>query len=328
MAALALAAAPPAFGQPTFDLLGVDDDRAGRDVTSRLSQNTRAAPALGLISEPARSTHKDPHRFSLLQPEAEDQEASVDELSQVNAGGGSSAADLAKQLSNPIADLTSVPFQFNYDTGYGDDDGARVTLNIQPVVPISLDEDWMLISRTIAPVIYQEELFEGDDDDFGLGDTVQSLFFSPRDPVDGWILGAGPVLLLPTGTDPQLRSEQLGLGPTAVALRQDGPWTYGALVNHIWGVTDSNSPDVNATFLQPFVSYTWPTATTLALNMEMTYDWEAEETTLPLNLMLTQVTTMGGQPVSVQGGFRYYADSPPGGAEWGLRFAVTFLFPK
>jgi len=302
---------------------------------SNLRPSLLGGPAsTGGLSVADRRGHESGLRFA-YQPEVDsgqdagqDDSSLDDQLQQEAKPGGGDVADLAKKLSNPIADLTSVPFQFNYDNGYGPDDAARVTLNIQPVIPITLDEDWLLISRTIVPVIYQEELFDGDDSDFGIGDTVQSLFFSPRDPLDGWIVGAGPVLLLPTGTDPQLRGEQLGLGPTGVALRQDGAWTYGALVNHIWGVTESDNADVNATFLQPFVSYTWPTATTLALNMEMTYDWDREETTLPLNIQLSQVASVGGQPVSFQGGFRYYADSPPGGPEWGLRFTITLLFPK
>jgi hypothetical protein len=238
-------------------------------------------------------------------------------------------AELAQKLQNPVADLISVPFQLNYDDAFGPSDAGRITLNIQPVIPIGLTDDWNVISRTILPVIWQDSTAPGAGSDFGIGDTVQSLFFSPVNKVGGWILGAGPVFLIPTGSTPRLRSEQLGLGPTAVALRQDGPWTYGALFNHIWGVTDSEeNPDVSATFLQPFVSYTWPTATALTLNSESTYNWTGDDLTLPINLMLSQLLKLGGQPINFQIGARYYAHSPSYGPEWGLRFAVTLLFPK
>lgn len=131
-------------------------------------------------------------------------------------------ADLAKQLSNPIASLISVPFQVNYDRGYGPDDGHRVTLNIQPVIPISLNEDWNLISRTILPVISQDDIAGPSGDQFGLGDTVQSFFFSPKEPTAGGIIwGAGPVFLIPTATDDLLGGEKWGIGPTVVALKQD-----------------------------------------------------------------------------------------------------------
>jgi hypothetical protein len=243
--------------------------------------------------------------------------------------GASDAAELAKKLSNPVANLISVPLQFNYNEPYGPKDASNVTLNIQPVIPITINEEWNLISRTILPVIYQGSPAESIDSEFGLGDITQSLFFSPVEPVDGWILGFGPVALIPTATDDALGSDQLGFGPTVVALRQEHGWTYGVLANHIWGVTDpDDNTRVNATFVQPFLSYTWKTATSLTLNAESTYDWTEDELTLPFNLMLAQVVRLGKLPVQFQIGGRYYADAPDDGPEWGLRFSFTFLFPR
>ena len=239
------------------------------------------------------------------------------------------AADLAKKLSNPVAALISVPFQNNVDFGIGANDGVRYTLNVQPVVPFSLNDDWNLISRTIVPFVYQKDVF-GTSSQSGLSDTVQSLFFSPKQPTSGgWIWGSGPVFLLPTATDDRLGTEKWGIGPTAVALKQSGGWTYGVLANHLWSVAGNGSrQDLSATFLNPFVSFTTKKQTTFTLTTESTYDWKNSQWTVPLAVSVSQLVKFGKQPVSIGGGVRYYAEGPSGGPEWGLRFAVTFLFPK
>jgi hypothetical protein len=238
-------------------------------------------------------------------------------------------ADLAKQLANPVASLISVPFQGNWDFGIGVNDAARFTLNFQPVIPISLNDDVNLIVRTILPIIDAESPAPGVDDASGLGDTTQSFFFSPKEPVGGWILAAGPVILWPTATDDLLGTEKWGLGPTALALRQDGPWTVGLLANHIWSVGgDSGRDDVNSTFIQPFVSYITSTKTTFTLNMENSYDWEYEQWNVPLNLIVSQLLKIGSQPVQLFAGGRIYLDKPTGGPDWGLRAGLILLFPK
>lgn len=240
--------------------------------------------------------------------------------------------DLAQQLANPVASLVSVPFQFNYDTGIGPgDDGNRLLLNVQPVVPFSIGDDWNLISRTILPVVWQDEVFPGAGSQFGLGDTVQSFFLSPKAPTAGGVTwGVGPVALLPTGTDDLLTSGKWGLGPTGVILTQRGPWTVGALANHIWSFAgDEDRADVNQTFLQPFASYTTQNAWTFTLQTETSYDWNAGEWTVPINAVASKLVRVGQQPVSLFGGVRYWAASPDQGPEgFGVRFGATLLFPR
>jgi len=242
-----------------------------------------------------------------------------------------SAAELAKKLSNPVASLISVPFQENLDFGFGaDGDGARSTLNIQPVVPLSIGSDWNLIIRTILLVTYQTGVSAPGSSEFGLGDIVQSFFLSPKEPgPSGIILGAGPVILYPSATDRALGADKWGAGPTIVALKQSGKLTYGVLGNHIWSFAGSESrSDLSATFMQPFLSYTTAKATTYALNSETTYDWKRDAWSVPVNVTVTQLTRMGTQPVSIGVGARYYVERPDGGPDWGLRAIFTLLYPK
>jgi hypothetical protein len=239
--------------------------------------------------------------------------------------------ELAKKLQNPIANLISVPLQSNWDWGAGrhGTDAMRYTLNVQPVIPISLTKDWNLITRTIVPFIHAESPIAGGDAAGGIGDILQSFFFSPVAPIGGFILGGGPVFLYPSASDDAIGGEKWGAGPTAVALRQEHGFTYGILANHVWSFAGNDKrEDVSSTFMQPFLSYTTRTATTFQLNTESTYDWEKSQWTVPINVGVAQLLKLGPQPIQLQLGYRYYAERPLGGPNWGIRFTVTFLFPK
>jgi len=265
------------------------------------------------------------------EPEAsETQDVSTADSQQ--AAGGASEAEMAKKLANPLASMISMPMQLNYDHDMGtDDSGDRYLLNIQPVVPISLTEDWNVISRTILPVITQNELVSGSGRQSGLGDTTETLWFSPVKPTDkGLIWGIGPVVLIPTATDDLLGGEKWGVGPTAIVLKQIGGMTIGALGNHIWSVAGSdNREDINSTFIQPFLAYNTPAAWTYTINLESSYDWESEQWSIPVNLMVSKLKRYGHQMINYQGGVRYWIESTDSGPEGlGLRFAVTLLFPK
>jgi hypothetical protein len=239
--------------------------------------------------------------------------------------------ELARKLANPVASLISVPFQFNWDQGIGPDgDAERYTLNIQPVIPASIGEDWNLITRVILPVIDQSEIVPGAGSTSGLGDTVASAFFSPKAPsASGWIWGFGPVVLLPTGDEPGLTADRWGLGPTMVALRQQGRWTYGALANHIVSVGGSDDPDVSVTLLNPFVTRAFDGGLTMSLSVEVSRDWERKDTSIPVQFSVAKVLRIGSQIVQVSGGPRWYAASFDGGPEgWGARASVVLLFPR
>ena len=239
-------------------------------------------------------------------------------------------AELAQKLTNPVADLVSLPFQINHDRGFGaDGDGWRTTLNIQPVYPIRLTEDWNLISRTIAPVIWQDGIAPGGRQ-AGLGDVLQSLFLSPVTSGDGLIWGVGPAFGVPTATDDALGAGKWTVGPTGAALRMDGPFTYGALANHLWSFAgEADRTEVNQSFVQPFIAYTTPAAVTVTASSETVYDWRGEAWAVPLNLTVSRLLDADGRPVSVQAGLRYWVDSPDGGPEGvGFRIGATLLFPR
>jgi len=251
---------------------------------------------------------------------------------------GSSSQGLATELANPIASLISVPIQVNYTRGIGTADGYQWTTNIQPVIPFDLNEDWTLVTRTILPVISQSDVAGLSGDQFGLGDTLQSFFFVPtptKTDLGNVTWGAGPAITWPTSTDKLLGVGTWGLGPTAVALVQKkintANLTWGGLANHQWGIekTRSAAPDLNYTYLQPFIAYTTANAWTYSINSESIYNWESEEWTVPFNATIAKLVKFGNAPVQLTGGVGYYAKSPDSGPEgWKGRFVITFLFPK
>ena len=245
--------------------------------------------------------------------------------------------DLATKLANPLASMISVPFQNNFDFGAGPNgDGFQWKMNVQPVMPFSLNEDWNLITRTIIPVISQNDIAGTRENpsgsQSGLGDTVFSAWLSPVEKSKhGWIWGAGMASLIPTGTDHDnfLGGNQWGLGPTAVALRQEGHFSYGLLVNHLWNVGGNDGrPSMNATFMQPFINYIPGGGWTFVLNTETTYNWTASQATIPINLSMKKMFKIGKMPAQWELGGRYYVEKADQGPNWGLRASLTFLFPK
>jgi hypothetical protein len=242
------------------------------------------------------------------------------------------AAELAKKLANPVASLISVPLQYNRDEYGGANDGAVVSrLVIQPVVPFSLNQDWNLITRTLIPLVDQNDFPTAALNESGLGDTTASFFFSPKSPTaGGWIWGAGPVLLLPTATKDVLGTEKWGIGPTGVALKQTGPWTVGILAGHIWSVAGTdNRNDVSSTTLQPFFSYTTKTHTTIGAYTESAYDWKGKQWQVPLIVQAGQLFKIGPQILQLAVAGKYWAEAPDNGPTgWGLRLQLTLLFPK
>src|SRR5438046_9707732 len=256
------------------------------------------------------------------------------------------ATKLAKQLANPIASLISVPFQANEDFGYGPShNGYKFTLNIQPVIPISLNKDWMLILRNIVTVVSQHHLFYVENlpnnsplqpqnrSQDGLSDTTQSFFFSPKKPGPfGLIWGIGPAFLYPTGTHPLLGTGTFSIGPTVVVLKQMGGLTAGALMNQLWSVAiQEGRQSFSQMFLQPFLAYTTKTHTTFTISTESTANWNNTsgdaKWTVPLIFQISQILKIGKQPISLQIGGKYYNDSPRYGPEWGGAVNLTSLSP-
>jgi hypothetical protein len=253
-----------------------------------------------------------------------------------------SAEDLAKKTQNPVADLISVPLQSNWNFGAGSRNKTIYILNIQPVIPISISQEWNLIRRVIMPVINQPALFAGSNGATGLGDINPTFFLSPAKPGE-LIWGFGPTMTLPTATDRDLGSGKWSIGPAGVVLTVHGPWVYGALLNNQWSVGGWGENAVNAMLLQWFVNYNLPDGWYLTTSPVVTANWKADRGrdvwTVPVGggfgklfrmgqVMPLEGSPMAKLPINTQLGAYGNVAKPEFGPEWQLRFQIQFLFPK
>jgi hypothetical protein len=236
------------------------------------------------------------------------------------------AAALAEKLQNPVADLISVQFQNNFNFGLGEKSGTLYLLNFQPVIPLHITRDWNYIVRPVLPFISTSNVF-GSGYVSGLGDLEIETFLSPTAPGPfGIIWGLGPASILPTATQRKLGGDVMTLGSSAVALWQKSGWTVGMLATQNWRVAGPG--DYNASYFQPFISHTFKTATTIAIDSESTYDWLGEEWTISFNNTYSQVFKVGKIPVQIGLALQYYAQSPVPGQQWGFRVNITPMFPE
>ncbi|MHC4154114.1 MAG: neuromedin U, partial [Planctomycetota bacterium] len=240
-------------------------------------------------------------------------------------------SELAKKTQNPVADLISVPFQNNINFEVGDGGYTQNILNIQPVYPVHLDDQWNLITRTIVPVVHQPPLIPGTDRECGLGDIQFTAFLSPRDS-GGLIWGTGPVFRFDTATDETLGQEKWSAGPSVVALKIEGPWVYGALVQNLWSYAgDSDRAHVNEFLLQPFINHNLPHGWYLSSSPIITCNWKADSGnrwTVPVGGGIGKIVRFGKLPVNLSCQGFYNVESPRNGADWTLRLQMQLLFPK
>lgn len=235
------------------------------------------------------------------------------------------ALKMAEAAQNPLASLISLPFQNN--TTFGGNDGDYVNaLNIQPVWPFRLSEDWNLITRTIIPVVSQSV---NGNSQSGLGDTVFTGWFSPSAPAHNITWGVGPVLNLPTTTSAGLGADQWGGGVSAIGVWIKDKWVAGGLVNNIWSFEDTDK--LNLFYTQYFVNYNLDHGWYLVSAPIMTANWNADSSnrwTVPLGGGVGKIVKIGKLPVNVNAQLYYNVEKPADTGDYTARIQVQFMFPK
>jgi len=238
------------------------------------------------------------------------------------------ATALAKQAQNPVADMVSVPVQFNWYTGGGLGDETMQVTNIQPVFPLGLDQDWLLVARTIVPVVNAPAPFG--ERSTGIGDIQEQLYLTPTKS-SAWVYGFGPVFSFPTATNDALTTGQFALGPTFVILTMPGKWVIGAVVNNLWRIAGSdNTTAINAFFAQPFINFNLKRGWAISTSPAITADWNApsgQEWTVPVGLGVSKVDRIGKQPVNLSLQYYHNVVRPDNAGADVVRMQFTLLYP-
>ena len=237
---------------------------------------------------------------------------------------------LQKASQNPVADLISIPLQNNFNFGVGPQDKMQYVGNIQPVVPFHATENWNVITRTIVPFVYQPELAPGVGDVFGLGDIQFTAFLSPAKP-GGFIWGVGPILQMPSGTDDSISQGKWAAGPSAVVLRMEGQWVYGALANYVSSFAgQSDRGAVSQWLIQPFVNYNmadgWYLVSAPIITANMMAD-NSNRWTVPIGGGAGRIIRIDKLPVNISLQGFYNVATPDAGPDWSIRFAIQLLLP-
>jgi hypothetical protein len=246
--------------------------------------------------------------------------------------GNEDASALAKKLQNPIGDLYNIPFQSNTNFNVGPHKGTQEILNIQPVIPFHINQDWNVITRTIVPIVWNPSLDPAPSVPVGIGPTTFSAFLSPRNPTNGWLWGVGPVVQIPTISSTTLGSNVWGLGPTFVVVKTAGPIVAGALINNVFSLGGTTGPGGTryGTFLtQPFFNYNFSGGWFVGTSPIITANeyGSGQKWTVPIGLQGGRLIKLWGKlPVNLSIGAYYNAVRPQFGPTWTIRSQVAVIF--
>lgn len=237
--------------------------------------------------------------------------------------------ELAKTTQNPVGNIISVPFQFNFNSGGGLKDDTYFNLNFQPVIPIQISRSLTMISRTIVPL----HSFPGETPDkrySGVGDIQEQTYFTAARP--GKIIwGIGPAFSFPTATAWPARTGTWAAGGSAVLLAMPGPWVLGSLFTQLSPLSDSNGqPRTNAFLWQYFLNYNFGQGWAISSAPSITANWDApkgQQWTVPVGVGISRTLVFNHQPMSL--GVTYYKNvkKPDGAPGTLLRFSVSLIFP-
>jgi hypothetical protein len=234
--------------------------------------------------------------------------------------------ELAKSVHNPLEDFIKISLQSTTGFSIGPHHNAADSLNLQPLLPFSLNGERDLFARPSLSLNYQPSPHE----QFGLTDLQGSFFLSPHN-ADKWVWGIGPIFQFPTATSPELGTGRWSAGPTAALIYSNGPWFGGVLTYQLISFAGNRARgSVNQTYVEPEVSYNLESGWYGDLDPPMTFDWTADAAngwTIPIGADVGKAINLGSHAMGLQLGAYGLLKRPGGTPQWIIRVQLTALFP-
>ena len=236
------------------------------------------------------------------------------------------AQELAISVHNPFEDFVKVPIQSTTGFQVGHNHNAGDSLNIEPLVPFSLNADWDLFARPSLSVTYLPSPHE----QLGLEDLQTSFVLTPAKGTT-WIWGVGPIIQFPTASSKELGTGRWSAGPTAALVYLEGPWSNYVLAYQLLSFAGNRDRgSVNQTYIEPEISYSFESGWSVDCDPAITHDWTADAAsawTIPIGADIGKAFQMGSQDLGLQVGAYDLLKRPDGAPQWIARMSVTFLFP-
>jgi hypothetical protein len=235
-----------------------------------------------------------------------------------------------KDAENPITDRISIPIVNRTAFGIGSFDRNANATVIQPVLPISLGENYLVV-RPSLPFVYVPTIRQLQGGNYGLGDVSMQAYFVPK-PTGNLTWGFGPTFLFPTASDRTLGFGKWGIGPALVAVWQGERLTVGGQIRNYWSVAgDGGRPNVSQLTVTPLVTYILGNGWYLVSAPVITAFWNipGEKWVIPIGGGIGKIFKISDRPfsISVQA---YWQPIRPANADggWALVVQLNSLFPR
>ena len=247
--------------------------------------------------------------------------------------------EINRQLNNPLTDLWSLVFRNTISILDGDaveNSQTANLLNFQPVLPIPIGEELILINRPIFPLVTVPTFnFEtgATEHETGLGDIVLLSMLGPN-ATRGFIWGLGPSFVFPTATDDALGNHKYQAGPAGVVLSMTDDWVFGTLAQQWWSFAgDDDYPETSILNAQYFIWRMLPNAMQIGMFPVAIVDWYADsgnKVTFPVGLGVGKtVRLFGKMPFKMIAEVEYAVISPDDfGQTWNFVLQLTPVIPS